>query len=167
MRRYLLGILAVVVLQIAFTVYMSYNKSDKQTMAANNVNADNEKSASTKRPVPAKSEFPFAVKKGKEIETAKVTDAVEAIPVEPRHYTRPSAPRAEFTAARSTETVAPRRSIFRSRPPVERASVERQYFGRMVVERTFWPAKTRPNRSTAIVKRQTFGRMVVERTSGV
>ena len=167
MGRYLIGIIAVVVLQVVFSIYMSYNTSEEPTVAATDVNVDSVKTRLTKRNVPAKSGLPFAVEKNIEIETAKTANAADAVPVDFRSYAKHSAPQAASVASRSTATAAARRSVFRLRTPTDRASVERQYFGRMIVERTFWPARTRPNRSTAIVKRQTFGRMVVERTSGV
>jgi hypothetical protein len=170
MGRYVLGILAVVAIQIAFSIYMSYNKPNEPTLTATNVNADNGKTGLAKRRVPAKSKLPFAGEKGIEIETAKPANAAnadETVRVEARRPAFAFAPQAVVRAARSTDAAAPRRTVFRNRTQADRASVERQYFGRMVVERTFGPAKMRPNRSTAIVNRQTFGRMVVERTSGV
>jgi hypothetical protein len=167
MGRYVVGIIAVVVLQVAFSIYMSYNASDEPAVAATDMPMDNLKTGPTKRIVPAKTGLPFAVEKRVEIETVKAANTDDVVPVESRGYTKPSTQRAEFTAVRSTATAAPRRAVFRLRTPADRASVERQYFGRMVVERTFWPAKPRTNRSTAVANRQTFGRMVVERTSGV
>ena len=169
MGRYVLGILAVVAMQIAFSIYMSYNTPDHPTVASANVNVGDGRTAPMKRRILAKSEPPFVVKKGVETESAKAANAADSVPVDSSSYARSFPTRAESTVARPAAIAVPRRAIFRPRTPVDRASVERQYFGRMVVERTFWPAKQRAIRSTAIVnrQRQTFGRMVVERTSGV
>jgi hypothetical protein len=167
MGRYVAGIIAVVALQVAFSIYMSYNKLDEPEMAATNASVDNTKTNSTKRNLPAKSGPLFPVEKREVTATAKLDNADDAVPADSRRYSKPSAPRAESTAIRSTATDAPRQSVFRLRTPADQSSVERQYFGRMVVERTFWPARVQTNRSSASAKRQTFGRMVVERTSGV
>lgn len=166
MGRLIFAIVAVAAVQIAFSVYMSYQSTADPTKAAVITNVPQRNAASNAANGPNISEEPAPVTANNDIDISPV-EADKVGLIESRRSAEVLAQRAEPRERRSPAAAALRPSFIGYRENADRASIERQYFGRMVVERRFWPAKSRANDSSAYVRRQVFGRMVVERTFGI
>ena len=149
------GIIAVVLLQMAFGIYMTYQTGADLTAAAISTNIyvpsirpdlvtpKNTPDLGTAEAVPetAETKPPEAYRGGRAILVSQPRTADLNKIREPRFVTRPASDDLE-------------RGV---------ASVDRKFFGNMVVERRYSVSAKRPKRSSEVVSRQYFGNLVVER----
>ncbi|MGI8813626.1 MAG: hypothetical protein ACR2IH_14015 [Pyrinomonadaceae bacterium] len=167
MGKFVLGILAVFVLQIAFGIYIS-NQSTADLAAtavrSNITNVSNSLRAIDELAGSDAQQNPAATRSETQPRPIAADDSTDAnIDVDnetPNRF-------AGIKDRRQNAVVRVRQPVERYQVQGTRASVEREYFGSMVVERRFGRSGERPTHFSGDITRQYFGRMMVERRSTI